>query len=66
MHQNQKMTSANGTIRKSGRGWQAFNRRKNHVGPRSKTFPYEYMARYWAEAVEESSVDKKTAKISIT
>ena len=46
------------TIRKSGSGWQALIRRKNYVGPRSKTFPSEYLARCWAEAVEESAADK--------
>ena len=54
------------TIRRSGSGWQALIRRKNHVGPRSKTFPSEYLARCWAEAVEESAADKKTGKIPIT
>ena len=54
------------TIRRSGSGWQALIRRKNHVGPRSKTFPSGYLARCWAEAVEESAADKKTGKIPIT
>ena len=54
------------TIRRSGSGWQALIRRKNHVGPRSKTFPSEYLARCWAKAVEESAADKKTGKIHIT
>ncbi len=41
------------TIRKSGNGWQALIRRKNYVGPRSKTFLSRDLAQSWADAVEE-------------
>ena len=54
------------TIRRSGSDWQALIRRKNHIGPKSKTFPSEYLARCWAEAVKESAADKKRGKIPIT
>ena len=41
------------TIRRSGSGWQVLIRRKNYVGPRSKTFLYRDLAESWADAVEE-------------
>jgi integrase len=41
------------TIRKSGSGWQVLIRRKNYVGPRSRTFISKDLAQSWADAVEE-------------
>ena len=41
------------TIRRSGSGWQVLIRRKNYVGPRSKTFLSRNLAESWADAVEE-------------
>ncbi len=41
------------TIRRSGSGWQVLIRRKNYVGPRSKTFIFRDLAQSWADAVEE-------------
>ncbi len=41
------------TIRRSGNGWQVLIRRKNYVGPRSKTFLSKDLAESWADAVEE-------------
>ncbi len=41
------------TIRRSGNGWQVLIRRKNYVGPRSKTFLSRDLAQSWADAVEE-------------
>ena len=41
------------TIRRSGSGWQVLIRRKNYVGPRSKTFLSRDLAESWADAVEE-------------
>ncbi len=41
------------TIRRSGSGWQVLIRRKNYVGPRSKTFLSRDLAESWANAVEE-------------
>jgi len=41
------------TIRKSGSGWQVLIRRKNYVGPRSRTFLSRDLAKSWADAVEE-------------
>ncbi|MDC3142256.1 site-specific integrase [Prochlorococcus sp. AH-716-I17] len=41
------------TIRRSGSGWQVLIRRKNHVGPRSRTFLSRDLAESWADAVEE-------------
>ncbi len=41
------------TIRKSGSGWQVLIRRKNYVGPRSRTFLSRDLAESWADAVEE-------------
>jgi len=41
------------TIRRSGSGWQVLIRRKNYVGPRSKTFLSRDLAQSWADAVEE-------------
>ena len=41
------------TIRRSGSGWQALIRRKNYVGPRSRTFLSRDLAESWADAVEE-------------
>ncbi len=41
------------TIRRSGSGWQVLIRRKNHVGPRSRTFLSRDLAQSWADAVEE-------------
>ena len=42
------------TIRKGGKGWQALIRKKNHVGPLSKTFPTKSQAQLWADGVESS------------
>ena len=42
------------TIRKGGKGWQALIRKKNHVGPLSKTFPTKSQAQLWADLVERS------------
>ncbi|MBO8203959.1 site-specific integrase [Prochlorococcus marinus CUG1415] len=41
------------TIRRSGSGWQVLIRRKNYVGPRSRTFLSRDLAKSWADAVEE-------------
>tara|TARA_A100001035_G_scaffold230080_1_gene191937 strand:+ start:385 stop:627 length:243 start_codon:yes stop_codon:yes gene_type:complete len=41
------------TIRRSGRDWQDLIRRKNYVGPRSKTFLSRDLAESWADAVEK-------------
>ena len=41
------------TIRRSGNGWQVLIRRKNYVGPRSRTFLSRDLAESWADAVEE-------------
>ncbi len=41
------------TIRRSGSGWQVLIRRKNYVGPRSKTFLSRDLAQSWADGVEE-------------
>ena len=41
------------TIRRSGNGWQVLIRRKNHVGPKSKTFLSRDLAESWADAVED-------------
>ena len=41
------------TIRRSGSGWQVLIRRKNYVGPRSKTFLSRDLAESWANVVEE-------------
>ncbi len=41
------------TIRRSGSGWQVLIRRKNYVGPRSKTFLSRDLAESWAIAVED-------------
>ncbi len=41
------------TIRRSGSGWQVLIRRKNYVGPRSRTFLSKDLAQSWANAVEE-------------
>jgi len=41
------------TIRRSGSGWQVLIRRKNNVGPRSRTFLSRDLAQSWADAVEE-------------
>ena len=41
------------TIRRSGSGWQVLIRRKNYVGPRSRTFLSRDLAQSWADAVEE-------------
>ena len=40
------------TIRRSGSGWQVLIRRKNYVGPRSKTFLSRDLAESWADAIE--------------
>ena len=40
------------TIRRSGSGWQVLIRRKNYVGPRSRTFHSKDLAQSWANAVE--------------
>ena len=41
------------TIRRSGNGWQVLIRRKNYVGPRSRTFLSKDLAQSWANTVEE-------------
>ena len=41
------------TIRRSGSGWQVLIRRKNYIGPRSRTFLSRDLAESWADAVEE-------------
>ena len=41
------------TIRRSGSGWQVLIRRKNYVGPRSRTFLSRDLAESWANAVED-------------
>ncbi len=41
------------TIRRSGSGWQVLIRKKNYVGPRSRTFLSRDLAESWADAVEE-------------
>ena len=43
------------TIRRSGNGWQVLIRKKNYVGPRSKTFLSRDLAQSWADAVEDST-----------
>ena len=43
------------TIRRSGSGWQVLIRRKNYVGPRSRTFLSRDLAQSWADAVEEKT-----------
>ena len=40
------------TIRRSGSGWQVLIRRKNYVGPRSRTFLSRDLAESWADAIE--------------
>ena len=42
------------TIRKGGKGWQALIRKKNYLGPKSKTFQTKSQAQLWANAVEGS------------
>ena len=42
------------TIRKGGKGWQALIRKKNYLGPKSKTFQTKAQAQLWANAVEGS------------
>jgi integrase len=44
------------TIRRSGSGWQVLIRRKNYVGPRSRTFLSRDLAQSWADAVEERTI----------
>ena len=41
------------TIRRSGSGWQVLIRRKNYVGPRSRTFLSRDLAQSCADAVED-------------
>lgn len=41
------------TIRRSGNGWQVLIRKKNYVGPRSRTFLSRDLAQSWADVVEE-------------
>ena len=41
------------TIRRSGSGWQVLIRRKNYVGPTSRTFLSRDQAQSWADAVED-------------
>ena len=43
------------TIRRSGSGWQVLIRRKNYVGPRSRTFLSRDLAKSSADVVEERS-----------
>ena len=50
------------TIRRSGSGWQVLIRRKNYVGPRSRTFLSRDLAQSWADAVEDRT--KKVFRIS--
>ena len=42
------------TIRRSGSSWQALIRKKEYLGPRSKTFTSQAAAKLWANAVEGS------------
>ena len=42
------------TIRRSGSGWQSLIRKKQYLGPRSKTFTSQEAAKLWANAVEGS------------
>ena len=57
MHQTYDDTKM-ATIRRSGSGWQVLIRRKNYVGPRSRTFLSRDLAESWANAVE-----KRTKKV---
>jgi len=41
------------TIRRSGNSWQVLIRKKNYVGPRSRTFLSRDLAQSWADAVED-------------
>ena len=52
MHQHKDGTKM-ATIRRSGSGWQALIRRKNYVGPRSRTFLSRDLAESWANATED-------------
>ncbi|WP_288257578.1 site-specific integrase [uncultured Prochlorococcus sp.] len=52
MHQTYDDTEM-ATIRRSGSGWQVLIRRKNYVGPRSRTFLSRDLAQSWANAVED-------------
>ena len=52
MHQTYDDTEM-ATIRRSGNGWQVLIRRKNYVGPKSRTFLSRDLAQSWADAVEE-------------
>ena len=54
MHQTYDDTEM-ATIRRSGSGWQVLIRRKNYVGPRSRTFLSRDLAQSWADAVEEKT-----------
>ena len=47
------------TIRKGGKGWQALIRKKNYLGPKSKTFQAKSQAQLWANAVEGPLKDQK-------
>ena len=51
MHQHKDGTKM-ATIRRSGSGWQVLIRRKNYVGPRSRTFLSRDLAESWSDAVE--------------
>ena len=53
------------TIRRSGSGWQVLIRRKNYVGPRSRTFLSRDLAQSWASAVEDRTT-KIFPEIQIT
>jgi hypothetical protein len=52
------------TIRRSGSRWQVLIRRKNYVGPRSRTFLSRDLAQSWADAVEERA--KKVLNETLT
>ena len=52
------MTSDNGNNQKKRQRLAVSYPQKNHVDPKSKTFPSEYLARCWAEADEESAAYK--------
>jgi len=41
------------TIIRSGNDWQVLIRRKNYIGPRSRTFLSRDLAQSWADAVED-------------
>jgi len=46
------------TIRRSESGWQALIRKKQYLGPRSKTFNSQAAAKLWANAFQVSQKTK--------